>query len=168
MCLVVLGWPDRAIGNRPLSARATTYEAALPDATGLSVNDAVKVAGVEVGTVTGIEVERGKAVVIVLGRRGHGADHDHPRRHPVAQRARPEVPLPLSRGRRRDPRRRATGCRSSRPSPRPTWASFLNAVGPVLRAIDPEKANPFIRALNEALAGNEEQVRDLLSDTATR
>ncbi|HEX2575964.1 MAG TPA: MCE family protein, partial [Aquihabitans sp.] len=36
----------------------------------------------------------------------------------------------------------------------------------ILRAIDPAKANAFIRALNGALDGNEEKVRGLLADTA--
>jgi phospholipid/cholesterol/gamma-HCH transport system substrate-binding protein len=43
---------------------------------------------------------------------------------------------------------------------------FLDAVAPILQAIDPAKANAFVRSLNEALDGNEEKVRGLIDDTA--
>jgi phospholipid/cholesterol/gamma-HCH transport system substrate-binding protein len=43
---------------------------------------------------------------------------------------------------------------------------FLNAVGPVLQAIDPNKANAFVESLNQALDGNDARVQDLLSNAA--
>ncbi|HEX2031512.1 MAG TPA: MlaD family protein, partial [Actinomycetota bacterium] len=43
---------------------------------------------------------------------------------------------------------------------------LLNNLGPVLKAIDPEKANAFLDAMNTALAGNEEIVRALLTEGA--
>ncbi|HWC31966.1 MAG TPA: MCE family protein, partial [Actinomycetota bacterium] len=43
---------------------------------------------------------------------------------------------------------------------------FLNELGPVLRAIDPEEANAFIHAMNQALTGNEATVRLLLDSGA--
>jgi phospholipid/cholesterol/gamma-HCH transport system substrate-binding protein len=43
---------------------------------------------------------------------------------------------------------------------------FLNRVGPILKAIDPEQANAFLDAVNTALSGNETQVRSLLDNGA--
>ena len=62
-CLVVLGWLVSIVGNTAFFAERSGYEAELDDATGLRVNDAVKIAGVEVGAVTGIDIEHGHAVV---------------------------------------------------------------------------------------------------------
>jgi len=43
---------------------------------------------------------------------------------------------------------------------------FLNAVGPVLQALDPEDANAFVQAVSEGVSGNEAQVRALIDDSA--
>lgn len=164
ICLVVLAGLVARIGNIDYFADTEGYAAELPDATGLLVNDEVKVAGVGVGKVTGISVERGKAIVRfevdddvrlttdtragvrwrnVLGQKylylypGEGDRLASGEQLPVDQAvASADV------------------------------GEFLNAIGPILQAIDPQKANAFIRAFNEALDTNEEQVRALLDDTA--
>jgi phospholipid/cholesterol/gamma-HCH transport system substrate-binding protein len=41
---------------------------------------------------------------------------------------------------------------------------LLNELGPILKAIDPDKANAFLDAMNEALTNNEGTVRDLLTE----
>jgi ABC-type transporter Mla subunit MlaD len=43
---------------------------------------------------------------------------------------------------------------------------FLNRAGPILQAIHPEKANAFVDAINAALVGNEQTVRQLLDSGA--
>jgi ABC-type transporter Mla subunit MlaD len=43
---------------------------------------------------------------------------------------------------------------------------FLNNAGPILKAIDPEKANAFVEAMNSALVGNEATVRQLIDSGA--
>jgi phospholipid/cholesterol/gamma-HCH transport system substrate-binding protein len=43
---------------------------------------------------------------------------------------------------------------------------FLNRVGPILKAIDPEKANEFVDAVNVALSSNEQNVRELIDNGA--
>jgi phospholipid/cholesterol/gamma-HCH transport system substrate-binding protein len=43
---------------------------------------------------------------------------------------------------------------------------FLNNLGPILRAIDPDEANAFLDAVNTALAGNQTTVQALLTDGA--
>jgi phospholipid/cholesterol/gamma-HCH transport system substrate-binding protein len=165
VCLAVLAGLVARIGNIDFFADDTAYAAAMPDVTGLQVNDAVKVAGVDVGKVTGMSVERGHAVVRfsidpdirltdqtrvgvrwrnVLGQKYlylYPGTEGH-RLHKGAQ-------LP-----------KANSVESA------DVGAFLNSIGPILQAIDPAKANAFIRAFNEALEGNEDKVRSLLGDTA--
>jgi phospholipid/cholesterol/gamma-HCH transport system substrate-binding protein len=43
---------------------------------------------------------------------------------------------------------------------------FLNQLGPILKAIDPDKANAFLDSMNSALSGNEIAVRSLLDNGA--
>lgn len=165
VCLVVLAALVARIGNIEFFAERTSYSATMPDVTGLLVNDEVKVAGVPVGKVTGISVERGQAV--------------------VSFELKPEVKLkrstevgvrwrnvlgqkylylyPGTEGETMAPGDRIPAEQAVRSA---DVGEFLNSVGPILRAIEPAKANAFIRALNEALDGNEEKVRGLLSDTA--
>lgn len=165
VCLVVLAALVARIGNIDYFADRTTYEARMPDVTGLLVNDEVKVAGVKVGKVTDIDVERGQAVVrfevddeldlrasTEVGVRwrnvlGQKYLYLYPGTEGRVMRSGDAIPPEQS-------------VRSA------DVGEFLNSVGPILRAIDPAKANAFIRALNEALDGNEEKVRGLLADTA--
>lgn len=165
-CLVVLAALLGAITNRPLIDRGTRFEAVLPDATGLFRNDAVKVAGVQVGHVTDIEVERGRALVTFSLTRDVALTSTTRTgmrwRNVIGQKYLYLYPSDggdrLQEGDRL-PVENAVGSAEV--------GELLNAVAPVLRAIDPAKANLFIRTLNDALAGNEERVRDLLTNTAT-
>ncbi len=63
VCAVFAAWLVLTIGNIDLFAERSRYQAAFTDVTGLVVNDAVKVAGVPVGKVERIVLERGQAVV---------------------------------------------------------------------------------------------------------
>lgn len=167
VCLAVLGALVGAITNRPLLDRGTRYEAVLPDANGLFRNDAVKVAGVQVGHVTDIRVERGRAVVRFSIDRDGLELTDTTRtglrwRNVLGQKylyLYPEEGGDVLEEGDRLPLDNAVASAEV--------GALLNAVAPVLRAIDPAKANLFIRTLNDALAGNEERVRDLLTNTAT-
>jgi phospholipid/cholesterol/gamma-HCH transport system substrate-binding protein len=166
VCLAVLAGLIGRIGNIEFFADRTGYRAAMPDVTGLVINDEVKVAGVSVGKVTGISVERGHAV--------------------VSFQVKPEVRLtkatrvgvrwrnvlgqkylylyPGTGGKRL---KEGATLPQSQSVESADVGEFLNSVGPILRAIDPKKANAFIRAFNDALEGNETKVRSLLSDTAS-
>src|SRR5207302_3817785 len=44
---------------------------------------------------------------------------------------------------------------------------FLNELGPILQAINPQKANEFLDAVNTALGGSEVAIRQLLTDGAS-
>lgn len=142
---------------------ANTYELAaeFDDATGVLAGDAVKVAGVDVGRVTKTEIRDGKALVTftvdeklklpedttigirwrnVLGQRflyvfpGTGSGELEPGDVIGVERTRDVADI----------------------------GEFLNRVGPILKAIDPEQANRFLDAFNTALQGNEANVRELL------
>jgi phospholipid/cholesterol/gamma-HCH transport system substrate-binding protein len=166
VCLAVLGALISAIANRPLIGSGTTYQATLPDAAGLFRNDAVKVAGVQVGHVTDIEVERGLAVVTFSVERDMElttATRTGIRwRNVLGQKYLYLYPEDGGETLQEDDRLPVDNAVASA-----EVGELLDAVAPVLRAIDPKKANLFIQTLNDALAGNEERVRDLLSNTAT-
>ncbi|MCU1453510.1 MAG: MCE-family protein Mce1B [Acidimicrobiales bacterium] len=165
-CLVVLFGLIGLIGNVDFFAKKTGYKAELPDATGLLVNDQVKVAGVAVGKVTGIKVHRGMALVSFQLEKNLKL-HDGTRtgirwRNVLGQKYLYLAP---------DPQGKELAAGSTLPASQADRSAdvgeFLNSVGPILRAIDPAKANAFVRALNDTLAGNEDKVRGLLSDTAS-
>lgn len=164
-CLLVLGWLITLVGNIDPFAERTDYEAELGDVTGLLVNDEVRIAGVDAGRVTGIDVEQGQAVVSfslddeveltdtaqvgvrwrnVLGQKylyvypGDGGEPLEPGdRLPIGQAVDPA-----------------------------DVGELLNALGPVLQAIDPDDADAFVQAVSEGVSGNEAGVRSLLSDAA--
>jgi phospholipid/cholesterol/gamma-HCH transport system substrate-binding protein len=155
------------IGNIRLFADTYRLEAEFADATGVFKGDAVKLAGVDVGRVESAHIEAGKAVVSfnvdkdveltstslvgirwrnVLGQRflyvypgdGGGPALEDGDRIPATQ---TETAGDIG--------------------------EFLNSIGPILRAIDPDKANAFLESVNTALAGNEANVRQLITDGAT-
>ena len=73
------------IGN--LSFGATkTYKAVFTDATGVVKGDDVRIAGVKVGNVTGVEIHnRTQALVELQGRHRHRGHREHPRDDPLPQ-----------------------------------------------------------------------------------
>jgi phospholipid/cholesterol/gamma-HCH transport system substrate-binding protein len=155
------------IGNLQLFSHQYPLHAVFSDASGVFKGDAVKLAGVDVGRVTGAKIDRGKAIVSftvddsvalpkdsvvairwrnVLGQRflyvypGDGGG--------AAYKGGDTIP-------------------ESQTENAGDLGEFLNHLGPILRAIDPDKANAFLDAMNTALAGNEAAVRILLDDGAT-
>jgi phospholipid/cholesterol/gamma-HCH transport system substrate-binding protein len=125
----------------------------------------VKLAGVDVGRVTGTEIEDGKAVVTfkVNGDVELSADSR------VAIRWRNVIGLrflyvfpggsgPVLEDGDRIPITQTDSAGDI--------GALLNRLGPILKAIDPQKANAFLDAMNTALAGNEEIVRALLTQGA--
>ncbi|WP_421121522.1 MCE family protein [Aquihabitans daechungensis] len=163
VCLAVLAGVAR-IGNVDFFADDTAYAAAMPDVSGLQVNDAVKVAGVDVGKVTSLSVERGRAVVrFKIDPDVRLTDQTRVGvrwRNVLGQKYLYLYPQPD--GRRLEPGDRLPASNAVESA---DVGAFLNSIGPILQAIDPAKANAFIRAFNEALEGNEDKVRSLLSDT---
>ena len=165
------------IGNLRLFTDEYRLEAEFSDAGGIFKGDAVKLAGVDVGRVLGAKIEKGKAIVEftvnkevrlpradsligmrwrnVLGQRflyvypGQGSA---PALHRTGAQGEPQ------RGYYQDGDR----IPESQTVDAGDLNEFLNSLGPILRSIDPQKANAFLDAMNQALGGNEIVVRQLL------
>jgi len=165
-CLAVLGWLISMVGNAAFFEERTGYEAVLDDATGLRVNDAVKIAGVEVGAVTGIDIEQGHAVVsFEIDRDRELLDSTQAGvrwRNVLGQKY-----LYLYPGESGEPMDGGDRIPIEQSVPSADVGDFLNAIGPVLQALDPEDANAFVQAVSEGISGNEAQIRGLIDDSAT-
>ena len=155
------------IGNLQLFAHNNSYSAVFADAAGVFKGDDVKLAGVNVGRVTGTRIENGHAVVDFTLSKDVKLSSDSI----VAIRWRNVLGLrflyvyPGSGGGRvlRD----GAVVPLSQTEDAGDIGQFLNELGPILRAIDPQKANAFLDAVNTALGGSEVAVRQLLTDGAT-
>ena len=165
-CLVVLGWLVSIVGNAAFFAERSGYEAELDDATGLRVNDAVKIAGVEVGAVTGIDIEHGQAVV--------SFEVDDGTVLPASTRSGirwrsvlGQKYLYLYPGESGPPLEPGARIPIEQSVPSADVGDFLNALGPALQALDPDDANAFVQAVSEGLSGNEAQVRSLIDDSSS-
>ena len=152
------------IGNLQLFAHTYTLDAQFTNAAGVFKGDAVKLAGVDIGSVQGTKIENGLGVVTFK------VDDSVkiPRDSIIAIRWRNVL------GQRfvyiypghRDGKYFADGdvVPVSRTQDAGDLGALLNDLGPILRAIDPNKANAFLDAMNTALAGNTVGVRQLLDD----
>ncbi|HEY3208615.1 MAG TPA: MlaD family protein [Actinomycetota bacterium] len=152
------------IGNLHPFSHSYRLEAVFSDASGVFKGDAVKLAGVDVGRVVGAKIENGHALVTFTVNNRVKL----PRDSVVALRWRNVLGqrfLYLYPGRDRGGQLR-DGDRVplSNTENAGDLGEFLNHLGPILRAIDPEKANAFLDAMNTALVGNEAAVRQLLDN----
>ena len=154
------------VGNISLFTHRTSYQAQMADVTGLQPNNAVKIAGVTVGQVTGVTVQRDHALVTfaidnsvhlrsstksglqennVLGQQFF---YLYPGSTGPDIRAGHVIPL-------------------SQSISDPGVGAFLNALGPFLSAINPAQANTFVQSMLAALQGNQDKVDQLINDSAT-
>lgn len=152
------------IGNLRLFADTYELQAEFSDASGVFRGDAVKLAGVDVGRVTGAEIEDGRAVVSFTV----DQDVELARDTVVALRWRNVLGQRFLYVYPGDDRTRILEAGDHIPQTQTENAGdltdFLNKLGPILQAIDPVKANAFLDAVNGALAGNEAAVRSLIAD----
>ncbi len=142
-----------------------TLEAEFENAGGVFPGDEVKIAGVEVGRVTETRIEDGKAVVTFKVSRDAELTDDSR----VAIRWRNVIGLRflyVYPGEGGEPLEHGDRIPLTQTDSAGDIGALLNSLGPILKAIDPEKANAFLDALNTALAGNEEVVRALLTQGA--
>jgi phospholipid/cholesterol/gamma-HCH transport system substrate-binding protein len=150
------------IANVGLFGSTYELEAVFENATGVFEGDSVKLAGVDIGRVTGTEIEDGRAVVRFQ------VDEDVPisSESRIAIRWRNVIGLrflyvyPIPGGRTLEDGDRVPITHTDSAG---DIGELLNRLGPILKAIDPEKANQFLDAMNTALAGNEVVVRSLIS-----
>lgn len=152
------------IGNLQPFAHTYPLQAVFTNASGVFKGDAVKLAGVNVGRVNGARIENGKAVVQFTVNRSVALPRDSMAairwRNVLGQRF-----LYLYPGRPGGPQLHPG---DTIPVGQSVDAGdldeFLNKLGPILRAIDPAKANAFLEAMDTALNGKEATVRELLDD----
>lgn len=153
------------LANTRLFADRVTYEAAFENAAGVIKGDSVKIAGVDVGRVLGTYIEDGKAVVTFAVDREVELSEDSSAairwRNVLGQRFLYVLPgdskTLLAEGDR---------IPVERTEKAGDIGALLNNAGPILQAIDPEKANAFLESVNTALSGNETAARQLLSNAS--
>ncbi|MFL5798003.1 MAG: MlaD family protein [Actinomycetota bacterium] len=152
------------IGNLEFFKHEYSLSAVFSDATGVFKGDAVKLAGVDVGRVSGAHISDGHGVVdftvddsVKLSRDAVVAIRW---RNVLGQRF---LYLYPGSGRGR-PLQDGDVVPMSNTEDAGDIGQLLNELGPILKAIDPPKANAFLDAMNEALAGNEGTVRQLVTE----
>lgn len=152
------------IGNLEFFQHQYQLSAVFSDASGVFKGDAVKLAGVDVGRVSGARIEDGHGVVdFVVDDSVHltrDATVAIRWRNVLGQRF-----LYLYPG-SGDGARLSDGDTIGLDNTEAAGdlGQLLNELGPILKAIDPNKANAFLDAMNEALANNEGTVRQLLTE----
>jgi phospholipid/cholesterol/gamma-HCH transport system substrate-binding protein len=165
-CLLLTGWLAVRIGNITLFSHQVGYSALLSDATGLQPGDSVEIAGVKVGKVTSVGVERGSALV------GFDLDTDVHFRTSTGVGLRwldvlGDKVLYLYPG--------STGGYVPAGGRLPltddvgdaSVGALLDALSPFLGAIDPDQANAFVVAVSDALDGNEATIDSLLGHASS-
>ena len=166
VCLLVLAVLAARIGNLSFFSHRTTYNAELADATGLHPADAVKVAGVTVGAVTGVSLQRAHALVSFTVN-----DNVHLRRgtqvglqwHNVLGQQFLYL-YPSSTG---APLRAGDTLPLSNAVAGANVGALLNSLGPLLGALHPKQANEIVQSFADALQGNETQVDQLINNAAS-
>jgi phospholipid/cholesterol/gamma-HCH transport system substrate-binding protein len=153
------------LANKPLFVDLATYEAEFENAAGMIKGDAVKVAGVTVGRVEDARIEDGKAVVTFTVDRAVEVTEDTRAairwRNVLGQRF--LYLYPGTGGDRLPDGDRIPVAQTEKAG---DIGELLNNLGPILRAIDPDKANAFLDSVNTALIGNEATARQLLDHGA--
>lgn len=160
--VVVAQWTGN-YARIPLFGSADVYEAELDDASGLAVGDDVRLAGVRVGRVEDLAVERGRGIVTFeldpdvpitdtweVGARWRnviGQRFLYLYDEAGGQRLEPGSRIPLERARRSA-----------------DLGRLFNELTPLLRAISPEQQNQLVGALNDALDGNSGRIQQLVRD----
>ena len=166
VCVVILAALAARIGNISFFSNTAGYQAELADATGLQPSQAVKIAGVTVGQVTGVSVQRGHALVSFnVNSNVHlpadtgvgiqwanvlGQDYLYLYPGRSAERLRPGAILPLSSN--------VSG---------PNINALLGSLGPLLGALNPQESNQVVTAFADALQGDQSQIDELINNAAT-
>lgn len=164
-CLVLLVGLAVHVGNITLFSSRHTVYAQLADVTGLTTGTPVDVAGVQVGQVSSIAVQRGHALVglsvdnHVLLRKG--TDVGLRWKNVIGQK---DVYLyPSARGPRLRPGQTIPLGHDVTDA---SVNAFLNSLGPLLQAINPREANAFVVNVSGALNGDTAEIDQLLNNGA--
>lgn len=165
VCLAFAVWLVSVIGNLSFESRQG-YAAEFTDVSGLLVNDAVKISGVTVGKVTGIEVQPGGTARVDFAVRDDirlGEDSTVEIRWRDVFGLRFLYVNPAGDG-QWDPERTFPDERTFEPA---DLGALLTRLSPVMRGLDPEQSNKVLRAFETALVERVGSVRQLLEDGAS-
>ncbi|HEX7167199.1 MAG TPA: MCE family protein [Acidimicrobiales bacterium] len=163
VCGFFTGYLAFTIGNIQLFRHDYSLTARFDDVTGLLVDDNVKVAGVVVGKVTGIRVDKGEAVVRFTVK----DDVKLPSDTEVAVRWRNLLGqryVYLYPGQASTVLRNGGVVEKTREVV--DLGELFNRLGPIVKAIDPAQVNTFLDAVVKGLDGNEESLRRAIDDLA--
>ncbi|HEX4539329.1 MAG TPA: MCE family protein [Acidimicrobiales bacterium] len=166
VCVVLLAILAKEVGNLSFFSHRVSYKADMPDVIGLFPTDDVKVAGVKVGQVSSVSTDHGHAVVTF------SVDKNVPLRSStqVGLRYRNvlgEKYLYVYPGSTGSIMRSGSRIPLNQAISDADIDAFLNALGPFIKAINPQEGNLFVQAMVGALEGNQDQVTQLLGNTAT-
>lgn len=162
-CAVFTGYLAFTIGNIHLFQHTYALNATFDSADGLLRDDNVKVAGVIVGKVTGVEIDQGKAKVSVSVKDSVKIPTDSSVairwRNLIGQRY---VYLYPGNGSTvfKD------GDTISKTRSVVDVGQLFNKLGPILKAVDPKQVNTFLDAIVQALDGNQEKLRESIDSLA--
>lgn len=164
-CVVMAGVLVVQLGNIALFEDRVTYEAVMDNASGLLVNDPVKIAGVDVGKVHSIELDRGQAIVTFSVRSDRVLGQDTT----LGVRWRNVFGLRFLYLYPDGAERVEAGHRFAAESVRqPTdLTAFLSRLSPIMQALDPQVGNVVVQALAESLSGREDNMRGLVADAGS-
>ncbi|MGH9103562.1 MAG: MCE family protein, partial [Acidimicrobiales bacterium] len=165
-CLVLLAILAIRLGTISLFSSRHTVYAQLAQVTGLTTGSDVDVAGVPVGQVSSIAVQRAHALV------GLSIDNSVPIhsatdvglqwKNVIGQK---DVYLyPSRRGRRLRP---GAVIPISHDVTDASVNAFLNSIGPLLQAINPQEANAFVANVSGAISGDTAEIDQLINSGAT-
>ena len=168
-CLLFAGWLTVTLGNITLGADRTAYTARFDDVTGLLVNDNVKVSGVTVGKVTGIEVDDGGAALVTF-------EVDDavsvPEDSTIEIRWRDVFGLRFLYVLPGESEVLASGggdgvdFRDDQTRAPTSIGTFLGRITPFIEALDPSMQNDVLQALEASIVGREQEIRDIVADGA--
>jgi phospholipid/cholesterol/gamma-HCH transport system substrate-binding protein len=165
VCLVLLALLAIKIGNLSFFSSRHTYYAQVADVTGLDTGDPVDIAGVPVGQVSGIAVQRAHALVTMSindsVKLRSASDFGVRWRNVIGQKdmylypsaygavLAPGTVLPLS----HDVSDASVN-------------ALLNSLGPFLQSISPSEGNAFVTGVSGAIEGDTAQINQLLNSGA--
>jgi phospholipid/cholesterol/gamma-HCH transport system substrate-binding protein len=175
ICLLLTTWLAFVIGNRefsdPLDRDAFGLTARFDDVTGLLPNDEVKIAGVEVGKVTGVTTDNGRALVHFK------VDNSYKDQLPIdttasirwrnliGQRFLYLIPGTASTNLQPgDEVCKEFGCDTDSVA---NLGDLFNKLGPIVASLDEGKVNEFLESVTQALQGNTDNLGNILHDLGT-
>lgn len=169
-CGVFAFWLAITLGNITPGADRTSYTARFDDVTGLLVDDNLKVAGVTVGKVTGIDIDDGGAALVTFAL---DSNVDLPEDSIIEVRWRDAFGLRFLYalpGESPVLAAPAGGDTVSFPNTQtraPTSIGvFLTRITPFIEALDPGLQNEVIHALQQSIVGREGTIQELVEDGA--